>query len=105
MAILEGNSENDLGQLWSVITELGEQLSQNRAMSVSLYGLAGKIKVRVYLTFLSRKLMGSAKESSRQFANGLCSAQVCRGLFAIRHGQDLDPSLCRHNMDKTKGMI
>ncbi|KAF8964184.1 hypothetical protein BDZ97DRAFT_915522 [Flammula alnicola] len=45
MAILEGNSnDNDLMQLWAVITELGEQLSQNRSMSVSLYGLAGKIK-------------------------------------------------------------
>lgn len=45
MAIIEGNGENDLMRLWSVITELGEQLSQNRSMSVSLYGLVGKIKV------------------------------------------------------------
>jgi hypothetical protein len=47
MAIMEGNNgnETDLMQLWAVITELGEQLSQNRAMSVSLYGLAGNIKV------------------------------------------------------------
>ncbi|KDR82697.1 hypothetical protein GALMADRAFT_134270 [Galerina marginata CBS 339.88] len=46
MAILEGGggSDHDLMQLWAVITELGEQLTQNRAMSVSLYGLAGKIK-------------------------------------------------------------
>jgi len=46
MAIIEGNNDHDLMQLWSVITELGEQLSQNRAMSVSLYGLAGKIKTQ-----------------------------------------------------------
>ena len=45
MAIMESNPENDLMQLWSVITELGEQLTQNRSISVSLYGLTGKIKV------------------------------------------------------------
>ncbi|KAF4617461.1 hypothetical protein D9613_006090 [Agrocybe pediades] len=45
MAIIEGGgNDHDLMQLWSVITELGEQLTQNRSMSVSLYGLAGKIK-------------------------------------------------------------
>lgn len=47
MAIIEGGgSEHDLMQLWAVITELGEQLTQNRSMSVSLYTQAGKIKVR-----------------------------------------------------------
>lgn len=45
MVILENNGEYDLMQLWAIITELGEQLSQNRSMSVSLGGLAGKIKV------------------------------------------------------------
>ncbi|CAA7261380.1 unnamed protein product [Cyclocybe aegerita] len=45
MAILEGNTDHDLmQQLWGIITELGEQLSQNRSMSVSLYGLTSKIK-------------------------------------------------------------
>lgn len=44
MAIVEGGHDN-LMQLWAVITELGEQLNQNRSMSVSLYALAGKIKV------------------------------------------------------------
>ncbi|KAH9480510.1 hypothetical protein JR316_0007110 [Psilocybe cubensis] len=47
MAILDANTTNDhdlMQQLWTVITELGEQLSQNRSMSVSLYGLAGKLK-------------------------------------------------------------
>ncbi|PPQ89646.1 hypothetical protein CVT25_013833 [Psilocybe cyanescens] len=36
MAILDGNgssNDHDLMQLWAVITELGEQLSQNRSMS------------------------------------------------------------------------
>jgi hypothetical protein len=45
MVILENSGEYDLMQLWAIITELGEQLSQNRSMSVSLGGLAGKIKV------------------------------------------------------------
>ncbi|PPR05352.1 hypothetical protein CVT24_007966 [Panaeolus cyanescens] len=44
MAIIENNNDYDLVQLWSIITELGEQLSQNRSMSVSLYSMAGKIK-------------------------------------------------------------
>jgi len=44
MAILENSGEYDLTQLWTIITELGEQLSQNRSMSVSLGSLAGKIK-------------------------------------------------------------
>jgi hypothetical protein len=45
MAILENSGEYDLTQLWGIITKLGEQLSQNRSMSVSLGGLAGQIKV------------------------------------------------------------
>jgi len=45
MAILENSGDYDLMQLWAIITELGEQLSQNRSMSVSLGGLGGKIKV------------------------------------------------------------
>jgi hypothetical protein len=45
MAILESSGENDLSQLWTLITELSEQLNHNRSASVSLYGLAGKIKV------------------------------------------------------------
>jgi len=45
MAIIEGGgSEPDLTHLWAIITELGEQLSQNRSLSVSLYSQAGKIK-------------------------------------------------------------
>jgi len=37
--------EGDLThQLWSLITQLGEQLSQNQSMSVALYTLAGKVK-------------------------------------------------------------
>lgn len=50
MAILEhsgssGHGEGDITQqLWSLITQLGEQLSQNQSMSVALYTLAGKVK-------------------------------------------------------------
>ncbi|KAF9013436.1 hypothetical protein BDQ17DRAFT_1231254 [Cyathus striatus] len=43
MAILD-NGDYDFSHLWSLIQELGEQLSQNRSQSVSLYGLAGNIK-------------------------------------------------------------
>ncbi|RDB17913.1 hypothetical protein Hypma_000929 [Hypsizygus marmoreus] len=42
MAVLENNDQ--LGQLWTLIQELSEQLNQNRSLSVSLYTQAGNIK-------------------------------------------------------------
>jgi len=45
------NGADLLQQLWGVITELSEQLTQNRAVSVGLFGLAGEIKVIIYLGF------------------------------------------------------
>ena len=45
MVVLSNNEEMDVMQLWSIITQLGEQLSQNQAMSVALYTTAGKVKV------------------------------------------------------------
>ena len=47
MAVLD-NNDQDLMQLWTLITELSEQLSQNRSVSVSLYAQAGNIKVSAY---------------------------------------------------------
>lgn len=44
MAVLDNNDQ--LGQLWSLIQELSEQLNQNRSVSVSLHAQAGNIKVR-----------------------------------------------------------
>ncbi|KAF9468605.1 hypothetical protein BDZ94DRAFT_1279690 [Collybia nuda] len=43
MAVLE-NGDQDLMQLWGLITELSEQLNQNRSVSVSLYAQADNIK-------------------------------------------------------------
>lgn len=43
--VVLNNDETDVMQLWSIITQLGEQLSQNQAMSVALYTTAGKVKV------------------------------------------------------------
>ena len=45
MIDLNNNGETDVMQLWGIITQLGEQLSQNQAMSVALYTTAGKVKV------------------------------------------------------------
>ncbi|KAG7088561.1 hypothetical protein E1B28_012542 [Marasmius oreades] len=42
MTIVEGGDE--ISQLWGVITELSEQLNQNRNLSVALFGAAGKVK-------------------------------------------------------------
>ncbi|KAH7922030.1 hypothetical protein BV22DRAFT_1049187 [Leucogyrophana mollusca] len=44
MAILDGNSDQDLVRLLSLITELSEQLTQNRSISISLHSSAGNVK-------------------------------------------------------------
>lgn len=46
MAIIEGD---EISQLWGLITELSEQLNQNRSTSVSLYAQAASVKVGVEL--------------------------------------------------------
>lgn len=50
MAVLE-NGDQDLMQLWGLITELSEQLNQNRSVSVSLYAQADNIKVGPFFDF------------------------------------------------------
>ena len=79
MAIMEGSNgnETDLTQLWAVITELGEQLSQNRAMSVSLYSLAGNIKVWTTFQLQNAKILTLSAEPSNQFADWIRLAKVC----------------------------
>ncbi|KAF8827709.1 hypothetical protein HHX47_DHR4000430 [Lentinula edodes] len=45
MAIIDGSHGGDeISQLWAVITELSDQLNQNRSASVSLYAQAGGVK-------------------------------------------------------------
>ncbi len=44
MTILD-NNDQDLMQLWQIITDLSDQLNQNRTLSVALYGQAGNVKV------------------------------------------------------------
>ena len=46
MAIVDGD---EISQLWAVITELSEQLNQNRSASVSLYAQTGGLKVAEFL--------------------------------------------------------
>jgi hypothetical protein len=47
MTILESSDQDpSLMRLWSLITELSEQLNQNREISTSIYSQAGGIKVR-----------------------------------------------------------
>lgn len=48
MAIVDSNHDQDLShmnQLWSLISELSEQLSQNRSLAVSLYSQADVVNV------------------------------------------------------------
>lgn len=45
---MESNSgdQDVVLRIWTSLTEISEQLDQNRSLSVSLHGLAGGIKVR-----------------------------------------------------------
>ena len=46
MALLhESQDGSELNHLWQLITELSEQLNENRSLSVSLYTTAADIKV------------------------------------------------------------
>jgi hypothetical protein len=48
MAIMDGGQDQELAHtnhLWSIISELSEQLSQNRSLAVSLYGQADAVNV------------------------------------------------------------
>ena len=50
MALLhESQDGSELNHLWQLITELREQLNENRSLSVSLYTTAADIKVRMML--------------------------------------------------------
>ena len=50
MALLhESQDGSELNHLWQLITELSEQLNENRSLSVSLYTTAADIKVRTML--------------------------------------------------------
>ncbi|OJA16845.1 hypothetical protein AZE42_03627 [Rhizopogon vesiculosus] len=46
MTILDGNSESDLISLLNTIQELTEQLTQNRAISISLHASVGAVKTQ-----------------------------------------------------------
>ena len=50
MALLhESQDGSELNHLWQLITELSEQLNENRSLSVSLYTTAADIKVHITL--------------------------------------------------------
>ena len=74
MAVLEGN-ESDLMQLWGLITQLGEQLSQNQIKSVSLYSLTGKMKVW-FIRSTNVQLVQSMLGAGQQREDGFRSSSV-----------------------------
>jgi hypothetical protein len=45
MTILDGNTDQELLRLWSVIGDLSEELTRNRVLSVALYNQVGNAKV------------------------------------------------------------
>ena len=42
---MDGSGDQEILRLWGIIGELSEELSRNRALSVSLYGQVGNVKV------------------------------------------------------------
>lgn len=46
-----GGGETDIARLWNLITDLNDQLNENRALAVGLYAQANDTKVR--LVFVS----------------------------------------------------
>jgi len=44
MTILDSGTDQDLVRLWTLISDLSEQVSQNRNLSVTLYGQVGSVK-------------------------------------------------------------
>jgi hypothetical protein len=45
MTIIDNTMEQELLRLWGIIGELSEELSRNRALSVTLYDQVGNAKV------------------------------------------------------------
>jgi len=49
MTVLDNSADQELLRLWSLIGDLSEELSRNRALSVTLYGQVGSAKVSIYI--------------------------------------------------------
>ena len=47
MAVMDSsNGEQDIMRIWSLLTEVSEQLTHNRSMSISIHNLTSGVKVR-----------------------------------------------------------
>jgi hypothetical protein len=83
MTILDNNADQDIMRLWGIIGELSEELNRNRALSVTLYGQVGNLKVC--------RLVDLTVTSYRRHQN---QASHSRTGFVLR----------RFNLDKPKGL-
>jgi len=83
MTVFEG--ADDLGQLWSLITELSEQLNQNRNISVSLYTQAGDIKVCMFVLFIIffQDMTLLFLESSYTLSDRVCVEEASNSFYLL----------------------
>lgn len=101
--VVLNNEEPDIMQLWGVITQLGEQLSQNQAMSVSLYTTAGKIKVGCIVVQPGRSmtlLSCRTRLATYRAASFYGGKPLYRILTHVAHAR---ASPHRFNLDKSQG--
>jgi hypothetical protein len=107
MAIMDGGHDQELAHmnhLWSIISELSEQLSQNRSLAVSLYGQADVVNVRFEL-FLALPIMNYSDLDRVRLSMAkldLCSEGMIVAWGSVDHSDVLD--LDRFNLDKPKGL-
>jgi hypothetical protein len=74
MTIIDGTTEQELIRLWGIIGELSEELSRNRALSVTLYDQVGNAKVSCDRCCVSLCTLTMVLESGRPFSNWFCIA-------------------------------
>lgn len=51
MAIMDTTGDSDIMRVWALLSEVSEQLAQNRNASISLHSLAGGVKVSKAIAF------------------------------------------------------
>jgi hypothetical protein len=95
MAIMDSNGDSDILRVWEVLSEVSEQLAQNRNTSIGLHSLVGGVKVsslatsarvvlarqRIVFCAKRRRLMVRRDvDSGCAFADGFCVEKVRLGL-------------------------
>lgn len=92
MAIMDNHDQDMalMNHLWTIISELSEQLSQNRSVAVSLYGQADAVNVSppsethcILLMRLMRNRVRLFMEKLDLYFGGVCHREAIRYLPLI----------------------